>query len=336
MAPAEYVVVEDPHARGSRDVDAPPEGPRRPWLRHLVVGGLAAFAVVAGIRIADGAEPAPEPSPTPTAAARTLDVERATALAYQEWIDRTALVECMAGRGYPYEAQVVEYADSLAAITQFLGVEPAAMDTDAPIPMLRQPDLYLGRGGTETVIATGSVGCDLARLDVDVSRADVVAALVGSARTDGDFLRVIAEQVWVDRHPAEVTQKVALLRLDRGPYPADDTAAQEQWTRATSVVVDSLPDDAVWLPVDMAVNDVFAQTSGLTSSGHAIVLRVGQRDTPLQVGLVMTRANVILCGPVAISAAIKYPYGDPEEPRHLDGRPRDGVRGARQRGCRRG
>ncbi|WP_084077742.1 hypothetical protein [Demequina sp. NBRC 110057] len=318
MSPTEYVVVDDPrHHRGAEPVEDERASPRRPWWRLLAVAALAVIALLVGMEAGDGgdARPAPEPTPTP----RTLAVDRAAALAYQEWRDRSALVECMAEGGYPYEARIVDNDQDLAGVADYLGVDPAPIDPDAPIPLLRQPDLYLGRGGSETVVATGSVGCDLVRTAVDVASADAVAALVAQARSDRSFLAVLAEQVWVALHPAEVTQRVALLRVDRGEHRAADAAAQARWTATMGVVSGSLRDGTVWAPVTVTTTDTFTQTAGLTASGGALVLRVGERDVPLQVGFVMSRADVIYCGPVAISAAVKTPYGDEGELRDFVG-----------------
>lgn len=307
--PTEYVVVEDPH--GPPDSHGLDPADRPSWRRRL-----AALIAIAGVAVGafwlledDGGESSPQPTATPAPA----DAARATALAYAEYLDRRDLVACMAERGYPYEAVIVDNAASLAMIADYLAVTPATEHPEAPLPLLRHPDLYLGRGGQAVEVATGSVGCALTRTGVDVSDDNAVRGSVDNARRDPGFLAVLAEQVWVQQHPAEVSQSVALLRLNGGEYPAGDGDAQGRWRHALDVATSVVDAGADWIPVTVATTDRFAQAAGLTASGQAVVIRVGERDEPLTMGLTLTRAEAIMCGPVAISGAIKTPYGSQEE-----------------------
>ncbi|WP_084102470.1 hypothetical protein [Demequina sp. NBRC 110051] len=313
MASTEYVIVEDPHGHGpdSWRVEEDRGGGGSWRVRVAALAAAAVLAVTAAWWWSDDGDPSPAPEPTVTAA--PANAARTTAVAYGEYRDRLSLVECMAGRGYPYEVQIVDQAAQLGAVADYLGVRPATAYPDAPLPMLRQPDLYFGRGGQAVEVATGSVGCAFMRSEVDVDNGDAVRSAVEAARADLGFRDVVAEQVWVAQHPAEVSQRVALLRADHGEWVARDTYVQERWLRAleaaTGVIADT---DVTWIPVTVATTDVFAQAAGLTDAGTAVVIRVGERAQPLQAGLALTRVHGLPCGEVAVSAAFARPYGDEE------------------------
>ncbi|WP_062132713.1 hypothetical protein [Demequina aestuarii] len=303
----EYVVVEDQHAARDRPRLS---APRRALRTRIALVAAAALVVLgAGMVLAwpdDRTDPLPEIGPPTATAAKT------TAIVYQEWNDRRALVECLDERGFSYETRIVDHQGSLGTVAQYLGVEPATGTPSAPVPMLRQPDLYLGRGGGVVEEALrGEATCTLPRTPVDTTDDTVVDQAVAAARVDELFLATVAEQVWVQQHPAEVTHEVSLLRHDRSAGMGADESTR--WDRALALVADVASEGTVWVPVVNASQETFAQSVGLTVSGGAVAVRVGEEDAALDRGTYMSRAQAIQCGPVTISAAVKGPWGDGED-----------------------
>ncbi|MDN4481296.1 hypothetical protein [Demequina muriae] len=303
----EYVVVEDQHAARDRPRLSAPRRVRR--TRMVLVAAAALVVVGAGMVLAwpdDRADPLPEPDPPTATAAKT------TAVVYQEWSDRRVLVECLGERGFSYEARIVDHQDSLGTVAQYLGLEPATATPSAPVPMLRQPDLYLGRGGSVVEEALrGEATCTLPRTPVDTADDAAVDRAVAAARADELFLVTVAEQVWVQQHPAEVTHEISLLRHDRSA--GADAEESMRWNEALALVADVASEGTVWVPVVTASQGTFAQSVGLTVSGGAVAVRVGEEDAALDRGTYMTRAEAIQCGPVTISAAVKGPWGDGDD-----------------------
>ncbi|MFW2513365.1 hypothetical protein ACNI3K_06260 [Demequina sp. SO4-13] len=303
----EYIVVEDPHASHERGEHGPPSAGSRLRRTAVVAAALACMGAAALLAWPDDdPEPAPELDDLPATAART------TAAVYQEWLDRTVLVECMTERGFPYEVRIVEHAESLETVAQFLELEPVAVDSEAPVPLLRQPDLYLGRGGEAMAERTrGGSACTMPRTSVPVRDEEAVAGMVAAARADDLFLATVAEQVWVDQHPAQVTHAISLLRHDRSAEASADDAPS--WSDAAEVVVETAQDGVVWVPVVTESQELFSQEVGLTDSGGAVAVRVGDESAALNRGTYLTRTAAIQCGTVTISAGVKEPWGSAEE-----------------------
>ncbi|MFV0632743.1 hypothetical protein [Demequina sp.] len=274
-----------------------------------VVAGVLVYGFVEDSR--QGLDPAPTPTPSPLASSG--ESERLTAAAYAEWLARVDLVECMAERGYPYEPQLVDNDGALGSIALFLGVEPTTATPEAPVPALRQPDLYLGRGTTVSDNESGNTaGCVWNRPDLDLDDHAAIAATVAQAQGDATFKSAVAEQAWVAQHPAEVSHLFALLRPDRSAPVSDDTAAVTQWEQVLEEVSAVASRHQVWVPsVRMAANQ-FAQESGVVEDGTGVVLRVGDLATALVPGVYLSRADRIQCGPITISGGIKYPWGTDE------------------------
>ncbi|MFN3866880.1 MAG: hypothetical protein ACK4MD_09225 [Demequina sp.] len=273
------------------------------------MASAAVIVVAMGVAIAwpDGDdEPPPIPEP-PTASAA-----RATALVYQEWLDRTVLVECMTERGFPYEVRIVDHAGSLDTVARFFELEPATAYPEAPVPLLRQPDLYLGRGGAAMAERTrGGSACTMPRTPVDTSDEQAVERSVAAARADEPFLATVAEQVWVQQHPAQVTHEISLLRHDRSSGLR--AVGSSEWSEALEVVAGVAQERSIWVPVVSESQSSFAQAVGLTNAGGAVAVRVGEEDLALDRGTYLTRSDAIRCGPVTISAGVKIPWGESDE-----------------------
>lgn len=304
----EYVTVQAPHE--GRERREPAQARNRRIV--AVVTALGVLIAVAVTAIATWPTPAPEPVPRPTL--RTPDAARSTALVYQEWTNRSELVNCLHALGFNYEARIVDHRDLLETAAQYLEVAPATAHPDAPLPMLRQPDLYLGRGGAEAQV--GAARCANPRQEIDPSNAAAVRTAVESARADSVFLTTVAEQVWADQHPAEVTHKVSFLRHDHQPADAygERSAA---WSEQLAVVTDAVQEHMVWVPVVTGEYEQFAQSVGLVASGGAVAVRVSGGEYMLDSGTYMSRIEYIRCGPVTMSAAIKAPWGSEENLRDV-------------------
>ncbi|MFW7413429.1 hypothetical protein [Demequina sp. SO4-18] len=301
----EYVVVEDPHAPRERP-DRDGATSRRRVRAALLTGAALAFvAMGAALAWPDrGPDPVPEPDDRAATAARI------TAVVYQEWLDRNVLVECMEERGFPYEVRIVDHADSLETVAQFLGLEPSTAHPDAPVPLLRQPDLYLGRGGAAMAERTrGGSACTMPpRTSVSTLDDEALERAVASAREDERFLTTVAEQVWVEQHPAQVTHAISLLRQE-GAIAGE----AGPWSEAVEAVAAVVQERAVWVPVVTGSEESFAQAVGLTDGGGAVAVRVGDEAASLDRDSYLTRTDAIACGPVTISAGVKNPWGTTEE-----------------------
>lgn len=305
----EYVVVEDPRAERSRPPTRNRGRVRGQRIGLIVVALLILLAMGVALAWPDTSE---EVEPVPEETTPTVNAARTTALVYQEWLDRNVLVECLTERGFPYEARIVDNADSLELAAQFLELEPATAEPDAPVPMLRQPDLYLGRGGAAMAERTrGGSACEMPRTAVDADDEQLVADAVDAARADDAFLATVAEQVWVQQHPAEVTHAIALLGFDESEHGRG--AEPTVWDDAMDVVVQVVQEHSVWVPVVTESNDGFAQAVGLTEAGGAVAVRVSNSDETINRRQVLTRAQSLSCGPVLISAGVKQPWGELEE-----------------------
>lgn len=298
-------------------VQAPNEGaPRRVptpgrW-RRVLAGSLALGALAwasLGI-ISMWPDPMPEPVVLPTP--RTPDAARATAVVYQEWTNRVELVECQQARGFEYEPRIVDQHELLEVTAQYLGVEPATAYPDAPVPMLRHPDLYLGGGGVVTAEAS-SGQCSLPSASIDTSNPGAVSDAVDMARTDTDFLATVAEQVWALRHPAQVTHQVSLLR---GDHQGTDARGDQSdaWAEQLAVVTGAVQESTVWVPVVTGEYQAFAQSVGLVESGGAVAVRVSGGDMLLDYyGTYMSNTDIVRCGPVVMTAGVKVPWGAEED-----------------------
>lgn len=306
----EYVTVQAPQATSSR---RPPSPARR---RRVIAVGLASGAAVwAGLGIASmWPNPMPEPVTLPTVTAAVPEAARSTAHVYQEWINRVELVECLAERGFAYEPRIVDHHDRLELTAQYLGVEPATATPHAPLPMLRQPDLYLGRGAQAPL--RGSPACTVPTATIDTNDAQAVQATLEQARADGAFLATVAEQVWTQRHPAEVTHQVSLLRHDRQRL-SEGQAGSHEWSEPLAVVTAAVQDGTIWVPVTAADYNEFAQSVGLVASGGAVAVRLSGGEMLLDSGTYMTRSDVIRCGPITMSAGVKGPWGTEEDLREV-------------------
>ena len=258
-------------------------------------------------------EPAPMPTALPTLPPRTPDAARATAIVYQEWINRSELVECLHAGGFNVEVRIVDQSDLLEVTAHYLGVEPATAHPEAPLPMLRQPDLYLGPG---EVIGDGEVGpCVLPGGAIDAGDEAAVSVAVDKARGDADFLATIAEQVWVQQHPAEVTHQISLLRSDQ--QGAQSSEASEAWSEQLAVVTQAIQDGTVWVPFTTGHTQEFAQSVGLVGSGGAVAVRVSAGDVLLDDGTYMAHTDFIRCGPVTMSVGAHDPWGTEEDLRDV-------------------
>ena len=304
----EYVVVEEVRTGGGRGTE---DGSPSSWWKRSAVAAavLVAITVVAWVawpQSADDSEHDPEPDRV------VLPAAASTALIYQEWLNRTELSDCLAARGFPYEAAIVDHARLIPTAIHHLGVEPATLHPDAPVPMVRQPDLYLGRGGSQVEEdLRGESTCSLPQRVVDVDDPAAVERAVLAACGDPTFLATLAEQAWVEEHPGEVTHAVSLLRHDR------DAAALVEghgaWAPALGIVERVIGEQAVWVPVVTAAYEPFAQTVALAEHGGAVAVRVSARDAAFDRDSYMTRSASISCGEVTVSAGVKFPWGSREE-----------------------
>ncbi len=306
----EYVTVQvSPHEPAHRQARA--ANGRRVLSVCLAI--IAVIAIAGGI-VTAWPDQTTEPLPVPTErAVRGPDAAVATVRVFEEWLNRKELVACLHSRGFAYEPRIVDNRDSLEVVAQYLEVEPTTAHPDAPLPMLRQPDLYLGRGGeiVEQGLEIGA-SCELPRNALDDATPEAIAAVVATARDDEEFLVTVAEQVWIDRNPALVTHHVSLLRYDRSGSGAGG-APSAAWSEPLEVVTAAAQELVVWVPVVTDERELFAHSVGLLGSGAAVVIRVGEADVALGSGTYMTRGDVIRCGPMTISAAVKAPWGRDED-----------------------
>ena len=302
----EYVTVQAFHEEAPRRAPSPGR-----W-RRVLAAALALGALVwatLGI-ISMWPEPVPEPVVLPTPS--TPDAARFTALVYQEWTNRVELVECQQARGFEYEPIIVDQHELLEVTAQYLDVEPATAYPDAPVPMLRHPDLYLGGGGVVTA-EDRSGPCSLPSASIDTNDPGAVNEAVEMARADSDFLATVAEQVWAQRHPAQVTHQVSLLRRDHQGTDAGDDQS-DAWAEQLAVVTGAVQERTVWVPVVTSEYQEFAQSVGLVESGGAVAVRVSGGDVLLDYyGTYMSSTDVVRCGPVIMTAGVKAPWGAEED-----------------------
>ncbi|MDE0572750.1 hypothetical protein ON058_04885 [Demequina sp. B12] len=283
----------------------PPRG--RAKARVLALGACVALALAVGVVLAgaDDDEPIPEHTNAVTAA----DARAVTAVAYAEFQGRLAAARCSADEGFPYEPRIVDQEESLARVANFLGLTPMPMSRANPVPMLRQPDLYLSTYGTVDETVPGTKNCPVSVRIIDTGNEALVGDLVAQARQDRHFRATVAEQVWVRGHPAEVTHLMALLRVDRQQPSVTRPDSFNYWAGALEVVESALYAQEPWVPVATTRADDFAQSTGVLANGRAVALRVGEPEEVMGVGSYLTRVDVIACGPLSISAGVRMPWG---------------------------
>ncbi|WP_062079146.1 hypothetical protein [Demequina globuliformis] len=269
----------------------------------LIAAGVIWF-VPGSTGAVNDAEPGPSASDGPLSGAQI-----ATAQAYAEYEARVEAVACSAELGYPYEAEIINLRDQVPDIAEYLGLVPEPRNSAAPVPLLRQPDLYLDTYGTVDETVPGTRDCPVAVESVEADDAQRVRELASQAGADPDFATTVAEQAWASAHPADVTHAVALLRPDREDPTAEDPSAQQYWGRVHDVVEQALAEETVWVPAVRTRADTYAQTTGLIENGSAVALRVGTEAEQLGVGSYLTRVDVIRCADVTISAGVRMPWG---------------------------
>ncbi|WP_084077740.1 hypothetical protein [Demequina sp. NBRC 110057] len=311
----EFIVVEEPAShRGRRSRLRARERPTRRQVRRraAVVAGAALLvgALVLSDRAAGGAgDAASAVTPTPSATlASATSAQQATAIAYTEYRARVELAACLNGIGDPYEPRVTRHEPLVADVAAYLGIDPAPIDAAAPSPELRHPRYYL-----DSVPAPPrSPACPAPNTEMSASDAAEIAATVRQAVADDGFRAAIAEQEWLRRHPAEASHFFALLGADGAEAPRSDPAASERWEVSLAEVTESLA-DVVWIPVTQEATDMFAQASGLTESGSAIVVRVSGEPWALVQGGYMTTVIAIECDGAVVSVGARRPWGNAQE-----------------------
>lgn len=286
------------------DVDGPRRRRRRPllWVAAIVAVGAG---VVAGIVLGGrAAQPQPEPTQAPRGA---ISAAQETYLLYTRWTEAVDNAACLASHGFPVEPYPASETARAPHVAAFLGVaphKPTAWLAPAYVRNYRVLPSSFGSGdsGGPTGDPTAALAaCDKPAALVDTTDSAAVATAITSALADSGFGEYLAQERWLDEHPATAALIVSRPLLGTRPAPDDGT-----WQGRLDRVLGYLASASSWTTDASEAYGTFAQAVGHGSDDDLVIVRVADSREMFSSVWFTGNHDPIDCGGVLVGVGMPF------------------------------